>query len=146
MKKPLKYALFGLGGIVLLLAILIAVVAATFNPNDYKPLIVKLVQEKKQRTLNIEGDIKLSFWPKIGADLGKISLSEHNSSQQFASVDGLKVSLALLPLLHKQLVVDTIYIDGARAHIVRNADGSTNFDDLLSPSEDNTSQPIKFDV
>ena len=146
MKKPLKYALFGLGGVILLLIAIVAVVAATFDPNDYKPLIVKLVQEKKQRTLNIEGDIKLAFWPKIGANLGKITLSEHNSDKQFAAVDGLKVSLALLPLLKKELVVDTIYVDGARANIVRNKDGSTNFDDLLSQEEDEPSQQIKFDV
>lgn len=146
MNKPLKYALFGLGGIILLLIAIVAIVAATFDPNDYKPLIVKLVQEKKQRTLDIQGDIELAFWPKIGADLGKITLSERNSKEQFASVDGLKVSLALMPLLKKQLVVDTIYVDGARANIVRNQDGSTNFDDLLSQEEEEPSQPIKFDV
>ena len=119
MNKPLKYALFGLGGIILLLIAIVAVVAATFDPNDYKPLIVKLVQEKKQRTLNIQGDIELAFWPKIGADLGKITLSERNSEEQFASVDGLKVSLALLPLLKKELVVDTIYVDGPYAYGAR---------------------------
>lgn len=145
MNKILKYALFGIGGIVLLLAIVVAVVAATFNPNDYKPLVVKLVQEKKQRTLNIEGDIKLAFWPKIGADLGKISLSEHQSDKEFASVDGLKVSLALLPLLKKQLVVDTVYVDGARANIIRYKDGTTNLDDLLSKEEEESEQ-IKFDI
>ncbi|HEU4708122.1 MAG TPA: AsmA family protein, partial [Methylophilaceae bacterium] len=145
MNKILKYSLFTLGGLVLLVLIVIGIVAATFNPNDYKPLIVKMVQEKKQRTLNIEGDIKLAFWPKLGADLGKISLSEHQSDKEFASVQGLKVSLALLPLLHKQLVVDTIYIDGARANIVRYKDGTTNFDDLISKDEEE-SQQIKFDI
>ena len=145
MKKLLKYSLFGIGGLVLLLAILLAVVAATFNPNDYKPLIVKLVQEKKQRTLHIDGDIKLAFWPKIGADLGKISLSEHNGDQEFASVNSAKVSLALLPLLKKELVVDTIYVDGAKANIVRFKDGTTNLDDLISKDEEE-SQQIKFDV
>ncbi|HWU83028.1 MAG TPA: AsmA family protein, partial [Methylophilaceae bacterium] len=146
MNKFLKFALIGVGGIVLLLAIVVAIVAATFNPNDYKPLVVKLVQEKKQRTLNIEGDIKLAFWPKIGADLGKISLSEHNSDKEFASVQGLKVSLALLPLLKKQLVVDTVYVDGARANIIRHKDGTTNLDDLLSKEDDEESQQIKFDI
>ena len=145
MNKILKFALFGIGGIVLLLVIVVAVVAATFNPNDYKPLVVKLVQEKKQRTLNIEGDIKLAFWPKIGADLGKISLSEHQSDKEFAAVDGLKVSLALLPLLKKQLVVDTVYVDGARANIIRYKDGTTNLDDLLSKDEEESEQ-IKFDI
>jgi AsmA protein len=145
MKKILKYGAFTLAGLIVLLLIVVGVIAATFNPNDYKPQVVQLVQDKKQRTLNIEGDIKLAFWPKIGADLGKISISEHKSDKLFASVDGLKVSLALLPLLRKELIVDTIYIDGARANIVRYEDGTTNYDDLLSEDESESEQ-IKFDV
>jgi len=145
MNKILKYSLFAIGGLFLLLLIAVAIIAATFDPNDYKPLIVKMVQEKKQRTLNIEGDIKLAFWPKLGANLGKVSLSEHQGDKEFASIQGLKVSLAMLPLLKKELVVDTIYVDGARLNIVRHKDGSTNFDDLLSKEEEE-SQQIKFDV
>ncbi|MDP2247269.1 MAG: AsmA family protein, partial [Nitrosomonadales bacterium] len=145
MKKILKYGAFTLAGLLVVILIVVAVVVVTFNPNDYKPLIVKLVQDKKQRTLNIEGDIKLAFWPKIGANLGKISLSEHKSDKEFASVEGLKVSLALLPLLKKELIVDTIYVDGARVNIVRYEDGTTNFDDLLSDDESKSEQ-IKFDV
>lgn len=145
MKKLLKYGLFGLGGIIVLLLLVVAIVAATFNPNDYKPLIIKLVKEKKERTLNIEGDIKLAFWPKIGANLGKVSISEHQSDKEFASIQSAQVALALLPLLKKQLVVDTVYIDGANANIIKYKDGSTNFDDLLS-KDDEESQDIKFDV
>ena len=103
MKKILKYSLFGLGGIIALFLLLVAVIAATFNPNDYKPLIVKLVKEKKERTLNIEGDIKLAFWPKIGANLGKVSISEHKSDKEFASIQSAQVALAVLPLLKKEL-------------------------------------------
>jgi len=145
MKKLLKYGLYGAAGVVALLVLAVAIISATFNPNDYKPLIIKLVQEKKQRTLNIEGDIKLAFWPKIGADLGKLSISEHNSEQTFASIQGAKVALALLPLLKKELVVDTVYIDGAQANIIKYKDGTNNFDDLLSKDEEESEQ-IKFDV
>lgn len=145
MKKLLKYGLIGFAGVIALLVLAVAVISATFNPNDYKPLIIKLVQEKKQRTLTIDGDIKLAFWPKIGADLGKLSISEHKSDQTFASIQGAKVALALLPLLKKELVVDTIYIDGAQANIIKYKDGTTNFDDLLSKDEEESEQ-IKFDV
>ncbi len=145
MNKIIKYSLIGLGALLILVLGLVALIAATFNPNDYKPLIIKLVQEKKQRTLHLDGDIKLAFWPKIGADLGKISLSEHNSTQQFAAIDSAKVSLALLPLLKNELVVDTVYVDGVSANIVRHKDGSTNFDDLLS-NDDEESKQIKFDI
>jgi len=144
MKKLLKYSAYGLGGLISLVLIVVAIVSATFNPNDYKQQIIDLVQAKKSRTLKLEGDIKLSFWPKIGANLGKVSLSEHKNSAEFASVDSVKVSLALLPLLKKELIVDTVYIDGARANVVKYKDGSTNFDDLLSKDEE--SQNIKFDI
>ncbi|MDP2230857.1 MAG: AsmA family protein [Methylotenera sp.] len=145
MKKLLKYSAYVLGGLIGLVLLVVTIVAVTFNPNDYKQKVIDLVQEKKERTLKLDGDIKLAFWPKIGADLGKISLSEHKSSKEFASVNSVKVSLALLPLLKKELIVDTIYIDGAQANIVKYKDGSTNFDDLLS-KDDEESQDIKFDV
>lgn len=143
MNKTLKFLLIGTGGLVGLIILALAVFALTFNPNDYKPLIVKMVKEKKQRTLNIEGEIKLAFWPKIGADLGKVSISEHNGDKEFASVQGAKVFLAVMPLLKKELVIDTIYVDGVKANIVRFKDGTTNFDDLMSKEE---SEEIKFDI
>lgn len=145
MKKLLKYSAYGLGGLISLILIVLVIVAATFNPNDYKQQIIDLVQAKKSRTLKLDGDIKLSFWPKIGANLGKVSLSEHKNNAEFASVDSVKVSLALLPLLKKELIVDTVYIDGARANVIKYKDGSTNFDDLMSP-DDEESQDIKFDI
>src|SRR3569832_2991573 len=131
MSKTIKLIAFGVAALLALLIAGAAIFAATFNPNDYKPTIIRLVQEKKQRTLSIPGEIKLTFFPKIGADLGKVSISEHNSKAEFAAVDSAKVSLALLPLLSKQLVVDHVKVDGLNATIRSFKDGSSNFDDLL---------------
>src|SRR5262252_1713609 len=108
MPRYLKYALIGLGVVVLLLVVAAAILAATFDPNKYKPVIIKAVQESKQRTLSIPGEIRLTFFPKLGASLGKLSLSERNSSATFASIDSARVSVALLPLLRKQVVVDHV--------------------------------------
>lgn len=145
MNKLLKYILIGLGGLVGLLVVGAVVLTLTFDPNDYKPLIVQAVKDKKQRTLNIEGDIKLAFWPKLGADLGRITLSEHNSDKVFASMESAKVFVAVMPLLRKELVVDTVRIDGVQATLVRNQDGTTNIDDLLSQDEEE-SEEIRFDI
>lgn len=144
MNRYLKYGLYTLAALFTLVAIAVGTVVATFNPNDYKPLIVKLVQEKKHRTLKLEGDIKLAFFPKLGADLGRATLSERNSDQVFASVKSARLYLALFPLLKKQLVVDQIRIDGAHAALIRFPDGSTNIDDLLKKEEQN--QQLKFDI
>jgi len=145
MNKPLKYFAIASGSLLALLLSAVGIIAATFNPNDYKPLIIRQVQEKKQRTLVIPGEIKLSFFPRLGVDLGALSLSEHKSDAVFASVDHAKVSLALIPLLSKQLVVDQVRVDGMRLNIRRFKDGSTNFDDLLAKDEEG-GQQFRFDI
>lgn len=140
-----KKIAFGVAALVGVLLLLVVYLAVTFNPNDYKPTVIQLVKDKKQRTLDIKGDIKLSFWPKIGADLGEITLSEHQSDKQFAAIKSAKVALAVVPLLKKEIVVDTVYLDGAQVNVIQHADGSFNFDDLLSKEEEE-SQQINFDV
>src|SRR4249920_1841396 len=128
--KILKYVLYLLAALILLLVIVVGVVIAVFNPNDYKPQIVQLVKERTGRTLTISGDIKLKVFPKIGAAVGKTTLSERNSDKAFAGVDAVQVYLALIPLFSKQVVVDQVRLDGLRTELIKYKDGSTNFSDL----------------
>ncbi len=148
MNKILKYTLIGTGAVAGIAVAGAAYVAATFNPNDYKEQIIKAVKDSKQRNLHLDGDIKLSFFPGIGADLGKISLSEFNSEKEFASVEGVRVSLALMPLLSRQAVVNEVAVSGLKATLVKHKDGTTNIDDLLGKDEKKKtgSQQVKFDI
>lgn len=132
-------------GALLLLGGVVAYVAATFNPNNYKPQVIQLVKDKKQRTLKLDGDIRLKFWPNIGADLGKASLSEFKSETEFASVENARVSLKLLPLLSKKVVVDEVEVRGVRATLVKRKDGTLNIADLLS-KDDKPSEAVAFDI
>jgi len=131
--KILKIALLAIAGLVILIGAVLAYVAATVDPNQYKPQIVQAVKERTQRTLKLEGDIGLSFWPSIGAKIGKVSLSERASDREFAAVEEVRVSLKLLPLLSRQAVVDTVRVRGLRANVVRAKDGRLNVDDLTGP-------------
>lgn len=131
--KLLKYALFALGGLIVVVGAVFAYVAATFDPNQYKPQIVQAVKERTQRTLKLDGDIKLSFWPSIGARVAKVSLSEQASDREFAALNEARVSLKLMPLLSGQAVVDTIRVKGLRANLVKTKDGKTNVEDLAGP-------------
>jgi len=135
MNKILKYTLLGAGAVIGIAVAGIAYVAANFDPNDYKDQIIKAVKDSTQRNLRLEGDIRLAFYPSIGVSLGKVSLSEFRNDREFSSIESARVSLALMPLLHKQVVVDEVALNGLKAGLVMHKDGSTNIDDLLGKTE-----------
>jgi AsmA protein len=150
--KILRYALFAFGGLAILVGAVAAYVIATFNPNDYKPQIMQAVKEKTQRTLKLEGDIRLSLFPTLGAKLGKATLSERGSEREFAGVDELVVAVKLIPLFSREVVVDAVEVRNLRANLVRGRDGKTNFDDLAAGGEKPTAGPparggeVKVDI
>ncbi|MBI5658982.1 MAG: AsmA family protein [Nitrosomonadales bacterium] len=155
MNKFFKYGLLGAGGAAVLAGGGAAYLAATFDPNDYKPQIIRAVKDKKQRTLKLDGDIKLTFFPSIGASLGRVSLSESRNEKVFATLDDARVSLALLPLLSKQVVVNEIAVSGLKIALVKFRNGKTNIDDLLGKDEskvegenggNSEGPPVKFDI
>ena len=130
-------------------------IAATFDPNQYKGQVADLVKEKTQRALTIEGDIRLTLFPKVGVQLGKTRLSEFRSDKEFAGLEQMRVSLALFPLLSKQVVVDQVQLDGLRVNLVKHKDGTTNFADLIEAKETAApatappsvaTAPIRFDI
>ncbi len=127
----LKYLGYGLAGLLLAALLLLSVLLLSFNPNDYKQQIVNWAWDKTGRNLSLDGDIKLTVWPQLGVDLGAASLSKQGNQQPFASVTHVQLSLAWLPLLKKEWVVGTVYLDGLNARLIQHADGSTNFADLF---------------
>jgi AsmA protein len=148
--KALKYGLIGLVAVLLLAVAAAAYLAATFDPNEYKPQIIQLVKDRTQRNLALEGDIKLSFWPSIGAEVAGVSLSEPNSDRQFAAMERARVSLKLRPLLSRTFVVDDLSIKGLSANIVRTKSGRTNVDDLIGAQDkkqpEAEQQAVRFDI
>ncbi len=154
MKTFLKYALWSLFGIVATVSTVLAYVALTFDPNAYKPQIIQAVQDSAHRTLKLDGDIQLMFFPSIGARLGKVSLSEFQSEQVFASVADASVSLAVWPLLKKQMVVNQVKVNGVKVNVTKYESGKTNLDDLLTskqqveriPPPERQSTAVAFDV
>ncbi|MEY4928813.1 MAG: hypothetical protein RL279_552, partial [Pseudomonadota bacterium] len=132
MKRFFNTLALSLAGLISLLLAAWLTLLLCFNPNDYKPTIINIVQEKTGRTLTLDGNISMAFWPKLGIDLGRVSLSEQASQKPFVTVARAKVSLAILPLLQKKLVVGTVYLEGVQATLIQHADGSNNFADLFN--------------
>jgi AsmA protein len=153
--KALKYALFGLLGLVLLAVAAAVILALTFDPNQYKDEVEKLVKERTGRTLKFHGDVKLAFWPSLGVSVGKVTLSRRASAYDFAAFDSARVSVGLMPLLRGQVAVDQVRITGLKASVIRAKDGKFDFHDLLgaggaqkppAPPPSGERSKVQFDV
>ncbi len=142
--KASRVAAIVLGGIVALPAAAVILIAAAFDASQWKGEIARLVQDKMQRSLKIEGELSLSLFPDIGVRLGRTTLSEHRSEQVFASLEKGRISLRLLPLLTGRVAADTVELDGLKARLVRFKDGRLNIDDLLA--RDDRAPPPRFDI
>jgi len=150
----LKVSLYALLGLLLLLAAGAAILALTFDPNQYKDEVEKLVKERTGRTLKFHGDVKLAFWPSLGVSLGKVTLSRRASEHDFAAFDSAHVSVRVLPLLRGEASVDQVRIAGLRASVIRATGGKFDFEDLLGAAGGGKkpaaapAQPakVKFDV
>ncbi len=145
MGKPLKiiFSLFGLLLVMLLAAALL--IPLFVDPNEHKATIISEVKEATGRDLTIQGDIELSIFPWLGLKLGSIQLSNAVGfgEKPFIALNQAQVRIKLLPLLSKQLVVDTIVVDGLRINLSKNRQGASNWDDLIQQDSKAESADIK---
>ena len=126
--------------IALLIIVAIAgLIAVPFivDPNDYKQEISDQVEKATGRTLTLDGDIGLSVFPWIALELGPLSLSNAKGfkADTFAKVNAVQIRIKLMPLLQKQLEMDTVILDGLVLNLETNKEGKTNWDDLAGGDE-----------
>jgi len=122
--------------------IIIAAIALPFVivPNDYKQEISDQVEKATGRTLQLDGDIKLSVFPWIALELGHLSLSNTKGfkSDSFAEVKSTQIRIKLIPLLRKQIEMDTLILDGLSLNLEKDKKGQTNWADLAGSSKPST--------
>jgi AsmA protein len=86
------------------------------------------------RELKVEGDISLSVFPWLGVEMEQVSFANAPGFGQdpFAQVQSAGLKVKVLPLLSREVVVDTVRMDGLRLNLVKNRTGKTNWDDLMT--------------
>lgn len=132
MAKALKLVIGLVVGLVLIVVVGLAAVAILVDPNDYRDQIESAVQENTGRTLAIEGDLRLSVFPWLGLELGRVSLGNAPGfgDTPFAEVQEAQVRARLLPLLRKELEVDRLRLSGVRLDLQVDNRGRSNWADL----------------
>ena len=138
--KLIKWLLGIIVVLVLIVGVGIAAMVNLVDWNDYKETIQNQVKEQTGRELEIAGDLSPSFFPWAGLSVGKIAVANAGGfgDSPFASITSADVKVKLWPLIKREINVRTVELKGVQLDLQRNADGTTNWDDLVKSATTTT--------
>lgn len=140
--KFLKWLVIGVVSLVVLLGVGLAVIVNLVDWNDYRETIQSQAVKHTGRELTIAGDLSPSFFPWAGISIGGVSLAnaEGFPDDNFAKMDSADVKVKILPLLKREVNISSIELHGLSVNLQRNADGTTNWDDLANRESTTTTE------
>lgn len=129
MKKVIQWSSIVIGILIALLIVAAILLKVLVNPNDYKDKIAQSVLEQTGRQLQINGAVKLSFFPWLGVDIKGISLGNPPGFKQktFVSIDEAQIRLHIAPLLIGHINVGTLQLIGLNTQLIMNDNGQSNW-------------------
>ena len=143
MAKALRIVAYVVAALVVLVVAAALLIPLFVDPNDFKPQIAEAVESATGRELSMEGDLGLSVFPWLGLEVGPTRLSNAAgfSDRPFAQVNEVQVRVKLLPLLRKELQMDTVVLEGLKLSLETDASGKTNWDDLTAQKDESEAAP-----
>ncbi len=137
----IKKLLIGLAAIVVFLVVAVFAVPTMIDWKNYEPDIAKAVHDATGRDLHIDGDISVSVLP-LSVSNGEFRLSNAPGmpSPDMISVAGVKVKLALFPLISRSIVVESLVIHEPAIFLEVDETGRPNW--ILEPAVPPTPAPV----
>lgn len=132
MKKVVKLGMIGAGILAALAVLALGIFIHTFDINNYKGAISRLVAEKTGRTVTFGGDISMTLFPRLGLRMDDVSLSNAPGfgQTQMLSARQARLEVRILPLLSGRVRFGHLSLDGVVVGLERDATGRTNWGDL----------------
>ncbi|SDB36495.1 AsmA protein [Desulfonatronum thiosulfatophilum] len=124
-------------GILVLLAVgAVVALAMLVDPNAFRPLIARQVQEATDREVLITGDLSWTFWPRLGISMGAAELGNPPGMEEhrpLLTVGSAELFVDVTPLFRKRLQVGEIVLHDVAVHVLTLDDGRSNLDNLRQP-------------
>ncbi len=96
--------------------------------NNYKPDIEKLVRKYAKVDMKINGNIEIAVSLKPSLELNDVDISDVNDNTKIARIGNALVQVAVLPLLHKEILVEKVQTENTE--IFYNEQDSVLINDL----------------
>lgn len=132
----MRKALVIVGVIVLVVMVAVLIFAVTFNVNQYHGRIQSELEKHLGRQVSL-GDMRLGIFPPR-FEVQSVSIADDpqfNAQKPFVQAQRLDVSVKLLPLLHKDVEVDSLALERPSVDLIKNRQGVWNFASIGSPNQ-----------
>src|SRR5271166_399409 len=127
-EKPMRKLAIVAVAIVVIVIVLILALPHLIDINQYRGQVQSQLQQRLNRPVQL-GAMSLGVFP-LRIQVNDVIIGDDpsfGSKVPFAQVGQLDVSIALLPLLAKNIQVDSLELKRAKIEIIRNAQGLWNF-------------------
>lgn len=140
--KILKWAAISIVALIIVIGVGLVVIVNGMDWNKFKNTIQEQTAKHTGRELTIAGDLSPSFFPWAGISFGEVTLENAQGFEGdvFANVDSADVKVELLPLLRREINVKSVELHGMSLNLQRDADGTTNWDDLTQRESTTTTE------
>lgn len=149
-QKLLKIAGVSAGIVVALLVGLTILVKLIISPELVKKTVLPKISAAINRQVSL-GDVSVSIFS--GIRLHDLVVQDREGSEPFVKAGAIRLEYRFWPLLRKRVEIKQIRLESPLVRVVRNADGSFNFSDLLvkkqqpaAPAEPKAKSPIDLSV
>jgi len=138
MKKPVKWGVFIIGFLVLLLIGFSVFLKIFLSSDRLKAIILPRAESMTGRKVNLD-QINVSLFKGIVAR--GLSVKEKDGEKDFLKIGEFILSYRLMPLLKKELVIDKIEITSPSVSVKKYKGGKYNFSDLLEKEKRSPAPP-----
>ena len=126
MSKSLKIILFAIAGLLGLLILTAVVLIFFVDASVYKPRLERATSEALGMEVHVDGRVRIAFFPGLQIRFDDVRV--RNREMDVVSAKKASLEIALLPLLHKEVLIRKIGLTSPTIAIQRDRDGVFNFE------------------
>lgn len=133
MSRLIKGAFALAGGVILLVIVAIVAVALLFDPNDYRDEIAAELSAATGRTVTINGELSMGFFPWLSIETQDVTVSAAPKFGQepMVSIGKASAGVRLMPLLQGRIEAGMVTVEDMALRLAVAKNGTTSWQDLV---------------
>ena len=114
---------------------------------EFRTLFTDTLSRAAGREVHLLGEININIWPEILLEVDNLTVGESSEfgTDPFATFDTIHINVRVLPLFVRNVMIESIFVDGLKVAVIADKDGRLNLESFLKAIEDAGDVPVQDD-